>query len=389
MSEEIIILVDLTIVLLFAKVLEEVAARFKQPPLLGDLLAGVIVGPTVLDIITVPANVAVVGWLGIVVLIYLAGIETSLEELRRYGREAVAVALGGVAATFSLALAVASLFNYSWITSLFIAVVLAPTSVSVTVATLMELGLLRSKVGEIVIGAAVADDVYAMVLYAIVSSIATYGVLQYSTVAHIGAGLAVIFLGFYMLYRFGERIVRNLVLRSRIGGALFTHVLLIGIGFATVSAYFGLSPLVGAYFAGVALARVARSRNLHQYYSFLVSFISPFFFVYAGLLLDPWIVLSKINPWEALGAAGTIVAAGVAGKILGCGLVAKAYGLDTRSALVVGIGMMPRAGVDLVIAATGLTMGLLPMELYLGALLLIYATSLSTPVLLKLLAPRG
>lgn len=384
MNEEVLILVDLAIVLLFAKVLEEIVARFKQPPLLGDLLAGIIVGPTILGIIHVPANVAVIGWLGIVVLIFLAGLETSIEELRIYGIEAIVVAIGGVIATFILAILVASLFGYGWTTSLFIAVVLAPTSVSVTVASLMELGILRTRVGEIIVGAAVADDVYAMVLYAIASSITTYGVLQFGSILHIVLGLIVILMGFYLLYKYGEIFVSKFIVKSHVGEALLTHILIIGIVFATISAIFGLGPIVGAYFAGLALASISRSRNLRHHYMFLVSFISPFFFVYAGLLLDPWSILSAISLEKALLAALSIVIAGIVGKIIGCGVAAYLYGLDPRSSLAVGIGMMPRAGVDLVIAATGLTMGLLPMELYLGALLLIYTTSLSTPVLLKI-----
>jgi len=388
MNEEVIILIDLTIVLMSAKILEEVVARFKQPPLLGDLLAGIIVGPTILGIIHVPANVAVVGWLGIVVLIFLAGMETSIEKLRAYGIEAMVVAIGGVIATFALAVLVASLFGYGWITSLFIAVVLAPTSVSVTVATLMELGILRTKIGEIIVGAAVADDVYAMILYAIVSSIATYGVLQPKSVLHIVLGLAIVLGVFYLLYKYGDIFVSRFIVKSHVSEAILTHILIVGISFATISAVFGLGPIVGAYFAGIALASTARSRNLRQYYRFLVSFISPFFFVYAGLLLDPWSIVSAIDLEKALFVALSLVIAGVIGKVLGCGLAARFYGLDLRSSLIVGIGMMPRAGVDLVIAATGLTMGLLPMELYLGALLLIYVTSLSTPVLLKIIASK-
>ncbi len=388
MNEEVVILIDLAIVLIFAKILEEVVVRFKQPPLLGDLLAGIIVGPTILGLIHVPANVAVVGWLGIVVLIFLAGMESSIEELRVYGIEAMVVAMGGVIATFALALLVSSLFGYGWITSLFIAVVLAPTSVSVTVATLMELGVLRTRVGEIIVGAAIADDVYAMILYAIASSIATYGVLQLGSVLHTILGLAIILGGFYLLYKYGDTFVSKFIVKSHIGGAVLTHVLIIGIGFATISAIFGLGPIVGAYFAGIALASTARSKNLRHHYMFLVNFISPFFFVYAGLLLDPWSIVSTIDVDKALFVALSLVMAGIIGKVIGCGLAALLYGLDPRSSLTIGIGMMPRAGVDLVIAATGLTMGLLPMELYLGALLLIYITSLSTPVLLKIISTK-
>ncbi len=383
MQHELLILIDLTLVLLFAKGLEELMAFLKQPPILGDLLAGIVVGPTLLGLIRVAHNVAVIGWLGVVLLIFLAGLETDIEDLRRYGREAIVVAIGGVIATFSLALLVSTVFGHSWLTSLFIAVILAPTSVSVTVATLMDLGLLRSRVGEVILGAAVADDIYAMLLFAIVSSIISYGSIRIESILHIIAGLVIVFGGSIIVYKLSKSFIEKAVSRSRLTGSLHIYLFIIGLIMATLSAYFGLSPLVGAYFAGLALSKVAHSRHLHEFYSLLVHFISPFFFVYAGLLLDPWGLCLSSNTVYLISTVLAVVAAGVIGKVVGCGVAARIVGLDNRSSLAIGVGMMPRAGVDLVIAVVGLTTGVLSMDLYFSALVLIYITSLSTPFLLK------
>ncbi len=388
MQEELLILIDLTLVLLFAKGLEEVMAFLKQPPILGDLLAGILIGPTILGLIHVTHNVAVIGWFGVVILIFLAGLETNIEDLRKYGREAVVVAVGGVVATFSLALLVSMLFGYSWLTSLFIAVILAPTSVSVTVATLMDLGILRSHVGEVILGAAVADDIYAMLLFAIVSSIVNYGSVKPEAVAHIAIGLAIVFGGSYLVYRSSKGFIERAIARSHLAGSLHIYLLTIGLILATLSAYFGLSPLVGAYFAGLALGSIAHSHHLREFYELLVHFISPFFFVYAGILLDPWSISLSIEPSRLVCIVSSIVLAGIAGKVIGCGLSAKLVGIDTRSSLAIGVGMMPRAGVDLVIAVVGLTTGVLSMDLYFSALILIYVTSLSTPLLLHMILSR-
>jgi len=382
MNTELMILLDLAIVIVLAKSLEEIIVRLGQPPILGDLLAGIIIGPTVLGLVKATHNVEVVGWLGIVVLIFLAGLETDIEAAKKYGLNAVFVALGGVLVTFFLAYIIALLFNYSYITALFIATILSPTSVSVTSMTLLELGVIRTRIGEIILGAAFADDVMAMALFAITSSIAYYGEVKHESIIQISLALIIIFSLFYLLYKVSNKLFNRVIMSSRLIDTPMIQLLIIGMLMAVLSSYLGLSPLIGAYLAGLALSKVVKERT-YRFFEIFVQMISPFFFVYAGILLNPWIVIGKINMYDIIGIVVAIVLAGIVGKILGCGGVAKAMGLDTRSSITIGVGMMPRAGVDLVIAVVGLTLGVLTMELYLSALILIYVTSLTTPVLLK------
>ncbi len=382
MNTELQILLDLAIVIVLAKSLEELIVRLGQPPILGDLLAGIIIGPTVLGLIKATHNVEVIGWLGIVVLIFLAGLETDIEAAKKYGLKAVLVALGGVLVTFFLAYIIALSFNYSYITALFIATILSPTSVSVTSMTLLELGVIRTRIGEIILGAAFADDVMAMALFAITSSIAYYGEVKHESIIQISLALIIIFSIFYLLYKFSNKLFNGVIMSSRLIDTPMIQLLIIGMLMAVLSSYLGLSPLIGAYLAGLALSKVVKERT-YRFLEIFSQIISPFFFVYAGILLNPWIVVGKINMYNAIGVVVAIVLAGIVGKILGCGGVAKAMGLDTRSSITIGVGMMPRAGVDLVIAVVGLTLGVLTMELYLSALILIYVTSLTTPILLK------
>ncbi len=383
-STELLILVDLALVIILAKLLEEILVRLGQPPILGDLLAGIIIGPTMLGLVKATHNIEVIGWLGIVILIFLAGLETDIEAAKKYGRESFLVALGGVIVTFILAFIIALVFNYSFLTSLFIATILTPTSVSVTSSTLLELGVLKTREGEIIMGAAFADDVMAMILFAVVSSIIYHGELKLNVVLYIITGLVVIFALFTLLYMFSDKLFNKLLSSSRLIDAPMAHLTIIGLVMAVLSSFFGLSPLVGAYLAGLAMSKVVRRRTL-SFFEILAQIISPFFFVYAGILLNPWDIIGKINPGEVALIIISVITAGILGKILGCGGVAKLRGLDTVSALTIGIGMIPRAGVDLVIAVVGLTIGVLTMELYLSALLLIYVTSLSTPILLTYL----
>ena len=387
-SAELVILMDLALVIFTAKVLEEVVVHFNQPPILGDLLAGIIIGPTVLGLIQIHTNVEVIGWLGIVILIFLAGLETDIEAARKYGISAFLVALGGVLFTFLLAYIIAVYFNYPWLTALFIATILSPTSVSVTSTTLMELGVLKTNIGEIIMGAAFIDDVMAMVLFALVSSIVYHGEVRIETILLIAAGLLVIISIFLLLYKVSDKIFGRLMMSSRLLDAPMAHLIIVGLGMAILSSWFGLSPLVGAYLAGLAMSRVVRSERVLGFFQTLVQIIAPFFFVYAGLLLDPWLALSRIQGTGIVEIVLAVVAAGIVGKVLGCGLAARLRGLDYKSSLIVGVGMMPRAGVDLVIAVVGLTTGVLTQELYLSALILIYVTSLTTPVLLNRLILR-
>ncbi|MCD6300786.1 MAG: cation:proton antiporter [Staphylothermus sp.] len=383
MNTELLILLDLAIVLVLAKSLEEIIVRLGQPPILGDLLAGIIIGPTVLGLITATHNIEVIGWLGIVVLIFLAGLETDIEVAKKYGLNAVFVGLGGVITTFILAYVIALAFNYPFITALFIATILTPTSVSVTSMTLLELGAIRTKAGEIILGAAFADDVMAMALFALTSSMAYYGEIKHESITQIIIGLIIVFGLFYFIYKFSDKLFNKIIMNSRLLDTPIIQLLIIGMLMAVLSSYLGLSPLIGAYLAGLALSKVVRSERTYRFFEIFVQMISPFFFVYAGILLNPWDVLGKVNVYNVIGVVIAIVLAGVIGKVLGCGGVAKAMGMDTHSSIIIGIGMMPRAGVDLVIAVVGLTLGVLSMELYLSALVLIYVTSLTTPILLK------
>jgi len=379
---EALILLDITIVLLLAKVLEEVMARIKQPTILGDLLAGIIVGPTVFGLVSSVKNIESFAWVGIVILLFLGGVESSISEFKRYGMQVLVVALGGVLACFLLGFSYAYMLGYDLKTMLFLGAILTPTSVGVTLRTLMDLNPLHTKEGRVILGAAVADDIYSVIALALVYSLAMENKVTLESLSPILIGLATIMTLTFLINKFSHEI--SIMLRKlKVHESAFTTMLIMGLAAATLTAFFRLSPLVGAFFIGLALSSIPGVELLRERLEFLSMIITPIFFVYAGILLNPWEVVSNNNLYEILCIGLSIAALGVIGKIIGCGLAAKLSGMNWNESLAVGLGMMPRAGVDLVIAVIGLSIGAITQELYFGALLLIYFSSLTTPVLLK------
>jgi len=380
--KEALILLDITLVLLLAKVLEEVMARIKQPTILGDLLAGILVGPTVFGLISSVENIESLAWVGIVILLFLGGVESSVSEFKRYGVQVLVVALGGVLACFLLGFSYAYMLGYDLKTMLFLGAILTPTSVGVTLRTLMDLNLFHTKEGRVILGAAVADDIYGVIVLALVYSLVTESKVTLESLLPIVTGLATISTLTFLINRFSYKI--SVMLRKlKVHESAFTTILIMGLAAATLTAFFRLSPLVGAFFMGLALSSIPGVELLRERLEFLSMIITPIFFVYAGILLNPWEIVGNNSLYEILYVGLSIVALGVVGKIIGCGFAAKLSGMGWNESLAIGLGMMPRAGVDLVIAVVGLSIGAIDQKLYFGALLLIYFSSLATPALLK------
>ncbi len=375
MVEEAEALLHILVILFTAKVLEEVMYRLKQPTVLGDILAGIILGPTLFKLIVVPEHVRAIAWLGIVVLIFLAGFESNISEFKRYGRAAAIVALGGVVACFSLGYLYGIMIGYGHGSALFLAALLTPTSVGVTVGTLTAIKRLRSREGYIILGAAVIDDVYAVIVLSLVYGLAI-GSVSIEAYAPLIAGIIILVFILYYVPNISDKI-QEFFHKLHIPDAPFIFTLLLGLGVAVFSAHVGLTPIPGAFIIGLALSGIRGPERIRRDLEVLEEVITPIFFAYAGILLNPW-EISNIG--ELIPFALGITVLGLLGKILGCGVAARLTGLNWYEALIVGLGMMPRAGVDIVIAVTGLTLGLIDQAIYMGALMLIYVSSIITPI---------
>ena len=376
------ILVDLFILYASARVLGAVFDRVGQPEVVGQLLAGALVGPHVLGWVRPGEVHATLAELGVVVLLFVVGLETPPSALQRVGRVSLLVALLGAALPLAGGTALMLALAYDLPTALFVGVALMATSVGVTAAVLARLGVLGRPEARIILAAAVVDDVIAMLALAAVTSLAGG---EFSAVAVAVLALeAVAFLG--VVTFFGTRVMR------RYEGALehwfpardpVAVAFMLVLALAALSAVIGLAAIIGAFIAGVVLADVEGRYGLRTRLVPALELLVPFFFVVSGMAVDlPGLADPRVLP---LVLAVTAVA--ILTKVVGCAL--PAAGLGRRGALIVGAGMVPRGEMGFIVAGLGLSTGVLASDLY-GVLVAMAAitTVVAPPVVARLVRPR-
>ncbi|HIQ03325.1 MAG TPA: cation:proton antiporter [Desulfurococcales archaeon] len=375
------LLLELAVILVIAKLLEEVIIRFGFPPILGDLLAGLILGPTMLNVIIVSGELEFLAWLGVIVLLFMAGLETKYSDFKRYCFTAAVVGIGGVIASFGLGFIMGILLGYNYVTSAFLGAILTATSISITVKTLMDLGRMDSEESVLVIEAAVLDDIYGLFVLALVYSLALGRLFNIIDILIGVLGVVFIVLMVITMHKL-NMVVHRFLLKLKFSEAPTIFVLSFGILVAAITGHLKLSPIVGAFMLGLALSDMPIAALINEKLSLLNYLFAPVFFVYAGLLLNPWGTSWSIS---AVIVALLIVLVGIASKIIGCAVPAVLLGVKLRQALAVGVGMIPRGEVALIISVAGLSLNVIPQEIYLGTLLLIYTSSILAPLLLKLI----
>lgn len=395
MERSLQILLLLSVVIAAAKGAGALARRLGQPAVFGELLAGLLLGPSALNLLHWPVFtdpgylqqwIMDVAELGAIFLMFLAGLETDVAAVRKVGTAATMAALGGMALPFGAAALIGRAMGYPWYASVFMGTILTATSVSISAQTLLELGQLRSRAGTAILGAAVIDDVLGILLLSVVVALHTGG--------GAGAGIGMLLLRMALFFGVGIAIGRWAVpalLRAahRWHGqeVPFATAVVVGLLFAFGAAYFGkVAAITGAYVAG---ALIAPDRELRQMveerlrplaYGFLV----PVFLVSVGLLGD---FLGALRTDAAL--AAWLLLAAVAGKVLGSGLAVRPFGFSWREAAQVGAGMVSRGEVGLIIAAIGLQNGVIDGGVYAAMVLMVLVTTLVTPVLLRLTTPAA
>jgi len=374
-------LLELAVILITAKLLEESIIRLGLPPILGDLLAGLILGPTILNVISPSSELEFIAWLGIIILLFMAGLETKYSEFKRYGLAAAIVGLGGVIVSFGLGFIIGIILGYNYVASTFLGAILTATSISITVRTLMDLDKIGTKEATLVVEAAVLDDIYGLFVLALVYPLAFGHLFNVIEIMISLLGVLFILIVVVIVHRINV-FIHKILIRLRFSEAPAILMLSVGILIAAVTGHFRLSPIIGAFMLGLAISDMPTASLINEKLSLLNYLLAPVFFVYAGLLLNPWNVSWSMR---ALTIAILIVVVGVVAKIIGCGLPAKLFGVDWRRALAVGVGMIPRGEVALIISVTGLSLHVIPQEVYLGTLLLIYLSSILTPLALKLI----
>ena len=370
--------------LLGAKLLGELAQRIGQPAVLGELLAGVLLGPSVLGLVPLSAGVLLLAEIGVILLLFEVGLETDLEELLRVGGPAMAVAVGGMALPFAGGFAVARALGFPALTAIFAGAALTATSIGITARVLSELKLLQRREGQIILGAAVVDDVLGLIVLAVVGQMAEGQPVRTAEIAR-ATGLA---LGFLLLalaagIPLGRRLVK-FVGRASVRGVLVAASVAFALLVAAAARRAGSAEIVGAFATGLVLARTNRRHDISEALRPVVDIFAPLFFVSVGAqvdvrLLDPGAAASR----AALFLALSLTAVGLAGKF-----AAGYFAWGGVQHALIGVGMMPRGEVGLVFASIGRSTGALPPPAFVAVVLAVFATTFLAPPLIHRLSRR-
>ncbi|GGN35968.1 cation:proton antiporter [Deinococcus daejeonensis] len=368
-------------VVLAAAVFGTVASKLGVPAVVGQVLAGILIGPSVLSLVRPDEFLLSLAELGAVFLLFMVGLETRLRDLLSVGKEALLVAVLGIAFPLALGFGFGLWQGQENVSALFVGTALVATSVGITAKVLQEMGVLDARFAQVILGAAVIDDILGLTLLAVVSGL---GAGESMSAAQVGLilGLSVGFvalvlaLGIPLIRRFQPRL-RNLSL-SR----MFNVAIVVGLGVAALSTVAGLAPIIGAFLAGMVLAEVKDEVEFESKVHALESFLAPVFFVVVGLQLD----LGVLGDPVVIVAGLILTVLAVIGKVAG-GLIG-ARSMGGRQSLLVGVGMVPRGEVGLIVASLGLAAGVIGKQVYAEVLLMVLLTTVLAPLVLRALAPR-
>jgi Kef-type K+ transport system membrane component KefB len=377
MSSAVEIPLSMLVVFASAKLLSELFERFGQPGIVGEILAGILIGPHVLGWMTPNEVLRVLSDLGVMFLLFRVGLEVKASELLRVGGSATVVALAGVILPFAMGWGISTLWGEPHIESIFTGAAMVATSVGITAQVLAARGLLDTRAARVILAAAVVDDVLGLIVLALVSDLA-HGAVRYLDVALTG-GLAI---GFTLLVaKFGTSAVRRVMPRVQARLALaegeFALAMTLLFALSVVAVYAGVAAIVGAFLAGMALSESAEQR-LTDLTNGVAELLVPFFLAGIGLHFDTTAFTTR----STLGLAALIFAAAIVSKFLACGLAALRMG--RRDAVRIGVGMIPRGEVGMVVAQIGLNMQVMSEAVYGIIVFMSVATTLVAPPLLKL-----
>jgi len=376
------VLTDLFVVLLAAKLGDEVFKRIGQPAIVGEILGGVLVGPSVLGLVEVGEVLRVFSELGVVFLLFWVGLETRLSEMRAVGKVAVAVGSAGVVVPFLAGIGFGLALGEDADTSVFLGAALAATSAGITSATFLDLGIGRTRAARTVLGAAVVDDILALILLSVAVGMAAEGGVDAGKIL-LALALAIAFVAFVALG--GARLLSSrprLLETPRFAESSLLPAVILCLGLAAFSANIGLAALIGAFLAGMIVAETKDHTSIEEEVRPLYAFFPPFFFAFIGIELDLGSLLSGHALW--LLAAITVIAA--ATKLVPAYLAARPLGRN--QAAIVGVGMVPRGEVGIVIASIGAAEGVVDAELFAVVVGMAVLTTLMAPFALRRLS-RG
>jgi len=357
------------------------SSLLRQPAVVGQILAGLVVGPSVFGWITYTSFVANIAHLGAIILLFVVGLEFRARELAAVRPFLIAVA--GVVVPWLTGYLLARGFGFETSRALLIGVALSATSIAITADTLRELGRLQSPEARLIIGAAVIDDVLALLALSLTDQVGSGALEPIMIVLLVVKAVAFIAVGAWL----GQRLLRQLCekidtsqLSDRSPEFVFVLGLLTAFIYALVAEHLGLSAIVGAFVAGVVFEgiRVNKSRSVHIGAEYVRAAFGAVFFVSLGVLAD----LRTLDT-DTLIFAGALTLVAFFSKFVGCGLTARMTGLGSKDSMVIGIGMAPRGEVAMVIALLALNQGIIEQPTYVALVLMSLFTTLLVPLLLR------
>lgn len=376
-------LVQITVILVATLVVGYLCNRIGIPSVLGQLVAGVLVGPALLNWLHPTPLITDLAEIGVILLMFAAGCESDLELLKKYFKPSLLAAILGALLPIIAVTPIARAFGMSWPHAVFLGVVFAATSVSISVVVMQELDFTKNQEASTILGAAVVDDILAVIILSIM--MALVGEEQKSAAAMIGQFALQIayFVGLFVVVKWVVPVIFKVAERLRIQYATVVISLIIAFGLAALAETVGLSDVVGAFFAGVAIGQTKFRQQVGQAVDNLGnSFFMPIFFVNIGL------TMSFANFLPQLGFILILTVVAILTKLIGCGGAVRLLGYDRPSALIVGSGMVSRGEMALIVAQIGLTNHLMSTSHYSAVITAIILTTLVAPLLLKLSIQR-
>lgn len=383
--ESYLVFKDLAIIIVFAKFFGIVARKLKAPQVVGEIIAGLLIGPSVLGLVAQTDFLSGMAEIGVILLMFTAGLETNLNDLKKTGLKSCLIACAGVLVplVFGTLLFMGFYGFYPMGTegfyrALFVGVILTATSVSITVETLREMGKLKGEIGTTIVSAAIIDDVIGIVVLSFVIGFKNPDSNPVSVIWNTVIFFSIAIVSGYIIYKIFKKLSKRYPHKRRIS--------IMGLALCLVFAYiaeryFGIADITGAFVAGVILCNlrdseyIAEQMDLNSYILF-----APIFFASIGLK-------TQINEmsWGLLVFSLAFVIVGLLAKIIGCGLMGRLCGYRGKDCLKIGVGMMTRGEVALIVAQKGLSVGMLDAKYFTSVILLIIVSSVLTPIILKLL----
>ncbi len=384
-------IIGVGILLFAAKLMAELFLRLKLPIVLGELLAGMIVGPFALgdifyvdgkQLLQINDEIIILGEIGAIVILFIAGLEMTPKEFLRGGKASFTVGALGVVVPFFAGLAVFQMFGFDALQSMLIATALTATSIAISIQVLSEFGKIKTPEARLIIGAAVVDDILAIAILSVVSSIAiSDGGVDNIVITDVVITILQV-LAFFAIMLIVAVIVIPKIITPRLWkakGSIEGIATASFFGAAALAGSIGLSPIVGAFAVGMALSTTKVFEKIENYAGKIGLIFAPLFFSIIGAQVDLRAVDLNIIMLSAV-----VIVIAVVTKLFGCGLPAIFFLKDRKQGMRVGIGMISRGEVGLIVAGVGITAGILSSEVYSTIVIMVAVTTIITPIWLKM-----